>query len=254
MLDAFQDKVINKYSPIPLYYQLKEILRDYIREQPADAPLPSEPDLCTHFGISRPTVRQAMAELAQEGYLYRSKGRGSFVARNKIDRNFVNWQDGFNEEIRGRGLVPDTRVLEFRRTIPDETVATKLGIQPDSDVYFLRRVRSVEAEPVVVVNSYLPADRLAGFESKDLSSRSLHSILEQDYGLHLQRTRRVLEAIGAPQTEAELLNIRAGNPVQYFENIVILAEGSAIEYSEGWYRGDRTRFTFEYEKHRNPVL
>lgn len=248
MVAAFEDKVINKFSPIPLYYQLKEILRDYIREQPADAPLPSEPELCEHFGISRPTVRQAMSELAQEGYLYRSKGRGSFVARNKIDRNFVNWHDGFNEEIRGRGSVPETRVVELNRTTADDHVATKLAIPADSATYFLRRVRSVNGEPVVVVNSYLPADPLPGFLDKDLSTHALHDVLEHDYTLRLRRTRRVLEAIGAPQSEAELLNIRAGSPVQYFENTVILDDGRVIEYSEGWYRGDRTRFTFEYEK------
>ena len=248
MIEALRDKMINKRSPIPLYYQLKEILREYIRDQEAHTPLPSESELCDHFQISRPTVRQAMSELAQEGALYRSKGRGSFVAQGKIDRDFVLWRGGFNDEIRNRGSIPETRVLELKEIVPDDRIATRLGLNNTGRVAFLRRLRLVDSDPVLVLNTFIELQRVPGFLEKgtDLATRSLHKMLESDYGYVLQRTRRALEAMGAPAAEAELLEIRAGEAVQYFENTVFLADGSIIEYSEGWYRGNRMRFTFEY--------
>lgn len=247
MIEALRDKVINKHSPIPLYYQLKEILRDYIQHQAANSPLPSESDLCEHFKISRPTVRQAMSELAQEGYLYRSKGRGSFVAQEKIDRDFVLWRGGFNDEIRNRGSIPETRLLALKEITADDRINRRLKLENDGRVFFLRRLRLIDSQPVLVFNTFIEYSRVPGFSDKDFTNRSLHQLLEEDYGYRLKRTRRALEAVGVQSPEAELLEISTGEAVQYFENTVFLEDGSIIEYSEGWYRGNRMRFTFEYD-------
>jgi GntR family transcriptional regulator len=188
-----------------------------------------------------------MQELAHEGYLYRSQGRGSFVSRDKIERNFALGQDGFNVDIFNRGLTPRTQVIENRIVPADDTIARKLNVSPETPVWRLRRVRFVDDEPVVVVNSHIPTAFVPGVEGKDLELRGLHDILIKDYGLPLRRTRRVLESIGAPDALARLLDIRAGSPLQYFENTVFLEDMSVVEYSEGWYRGDRIRFTLEYD-------
>lgn len=105
------NRSLNKNIPIPLYYQLKTILLEYIREQhpDVDEPIPTEVEISEYFGISRPTVRQAINELVVEGYLYRIKAKGTFLAKPKITQDFLLTLDSFNNEMRKRGLYPPRR-------------------------------------------------------------------------------------------------------------------------------------------------
>ena len=121
---------IDKQAPIPLYYQLKQQILRHISEvtlQFGDL-LPSEAEICEKLKISRPTVRQAMGDLTAEGYLTRQKGKGTFVARPKIQGGFFQKLQSFEEEMRQRGLVPSTRVLRLALIDGDSRSCDALGI------------------------------------------------------------------------------------------------------------------------------
>jgi GntR family transcriptional regulator len=105
---------INKNSPVPIYYQLKEFLREVIRDLEVGAPIPTESDICEHFEISRPTVRQAVSALVAEGYLERRKGRGTFVCEPKIRRDFLLVMESFNREMIESGFTPSTKLISLR--------------------------------------------------------------------------------------------------------------------------------------------
>ena len=108
------NKRLNKTIPIPLYYQLKEILLDFIQKSPESTPLPTEARICEHFEISRSTVRQAFGELSAEGLVVRHKGRGTMVAPvKKIEQEFLVVLESFNDEMQDKGLEPWTKVLEL---------------------------------------------------------------------------------------------------------------------------------------------
>ena len=125
------NKTLNKNIPIPLYYQLKTILLEYIREEHKDLekPIPTEVEISEYFGISRPTVRQAINELVVEGYLYRVKAKGTFVSKPKISQDFLLTLDSFNNEMRKKGLVPSTKILE-RKSKSDERWLKRWGLCP----------------------------------------------------------------------------------------------------------------------------
>jgi GntR family transcriptional regulator len=147
------NKSLNKNIPIPLYYQLKTILLEYIREHHSDVeePIPTEVEISEYFGISRPTVRQAINELVVEGYLYRVKAKGTFIAKPKISQDFLLTLDSFNNEMRKKGLVPSTKILQREVIKCDEKVANVLKLEPGSDVIKLTRLRSANNEPIVFV-------------------------------------------------------------------------------------------------------
>lgn len=239
---------INKNIPVPLYYQLKEILLEYIEEAELGKALPPEMELCSHFDISRPTVRQAINELVVEGYLERQKGRGTFVTRPKITRDYAFALQSFNDEMRQKGLQPATQVLELEAVRADERIAEKLNLKPGSSVVKLRRLRSANDEPVLIVLTYLPADRFPGLVAKDLRRNSLYTTLAEDYDAPVERTVRTLESRLAGEYEADLLRIKKGAPVQYIETVAYLADGTPAEFSIGSYRGDRNKFTFELKR------
>lgn len=242
---SFAEKAVDKTIPIPLYYQLKQHLREYITGRKVGDPIPTESELCEHFEVSRPTVRQAIAELVTEGYLTRSKGKGTFVTKPKVQRDFILVLRSFNQEMLERGIIPSTRVLDLSKTVADESVATKLQIETGSDVIFMRRLRSTDQQPLMIVNSFLPCAMVPDFEKYDLEHESLHVLLTDSYGYTLSRAERTVEAIGAPEPEARLLEIDPGSPVQFIDTVVYADNDVPIESSTAWYRGDSSRFTFE---------
>lgn len=244
------NRTLNKNIPIPLYYQLKEILLEYIRNHHTDfeEPIPPEVELSEHFGISRPTARQAINELVVEGYLYRVKGKGTFIAKPKINQDFLLVLDNFNNEMKKKGLTPSTKVLSLKTTESDEKVSKALNIAFGSEVIQLMRLRYADKEPNVFVTTYLPKEKCPGIIDEDMNSESLYNLLEDKYGLVISRATRTVEAILAGEYEAKLLHVEKGAPIQFFESIAYLSDGTPIEYSLAKYRGDRNKFTFDLKR------
>lgn len=241
---------LDKNIPIPLYYQLKNVLLAYIKEQNSDLEslIPTEVEISEHFGISRPTVRQAINELVVEGYLYRVKAKGTFISKPKIRQDFLLILDSFNNEMRKKGLTPSTKVLSIELHECDAKVGEALRLSSGSKVFKLSRLRYANNEPIVFVVTYLPFDRCPDILSKDFEANSMYEILEKEWGLLIARVQRSLESILAGEFEARLLEIEKGAPIQYFESIAYLSDGSPIEYSLAKYRGDRNKFTFEINR------
>lgn len=245
------NKTLNKNIPIPLYYQLKTILLEYIREEHSNAqePIPTEVEISEYFGISRPTVRQAINELVVEGYLYRVKAKGTFLSKPKITQDFLLTLDSFNNEMRKKGLIPSTKILQREVVKCDDKIAQTLKLQTGSDVIKLTRLRSANNEPIVFVITYVPYNICPMLMESDLQNESLYEIIEKECGKLIANATRSLECIIAGEFEAKLLNIEKGVPVQYFESIVYLEDGTPVEYSLAKYRSDRSKFTFELRRH-----
>lgn len=245
-----EDIKLNKNIPVPLYYQLKTILLEYIKEQHTnlELPIPTEIEISEHFGISRPTVRQAINELVVEGYLYRIKAKGTFVSKPKIKQDFLLVLDSFNNEMKKKGLTPATRILQKSLEACDEKVADALKIPKASKVIKLSRLRYANDEPIVYVTTFLPFSKCSGLMSVNLETESIYEILEKECGAHIARATRSIEAILAGEYEAKLLQVEKGSPIHYFESIIYLEDNTPIEYSLAKYRGDRNKFTFEMKR------
>lgn len=246
----FTKKRLNRDIPIPLYYQLKEILLESIKHTEKGTSFPTELELCERFDVSRPTVRQAIIELVNEGFLYRIKGRGTFIAEPKIRQDFLIALKSFSEEMQQKGLTPTTKVLDFRSVECDERGSEALEIPVGTDVVQLERLRFTDNEPVVLVMTFLPAARLPGILERHFENESLYHIIEVEYGYTIDRAVRTIEARIAGEYEANLLGVKKKTPVQYIETITYLRDNTPIEYSQAHYRGDRNTFTFELKKQK----
>jgi GntR family transcriptional regulator len=248
---------LDRNVPVPLYYQLEELLINEIQANnfKEDEPILTEMELSKIFGISRPTIRQAINDLVNEGYLYRLKGKGTFVAKSKINQEFIQMIDSFNAEIYKKGLIPRTKVLQQSIILSNEEISKSLQIEINEKVTVLKRLRYADKKqdskladsPLLVVTTYIPYYLCKDIEKIDFEKESLYKTLD-NRKLKVERVRRTFEARKANLDAAKLLQIKEGDPVLYFETIGFLENNTPIEYSKCSYRGDRNSFVVEIRR------
>lgn len=238
---------IDHNSPVPYYAQVKDILREHIERgefRPGDQ-IPGEPELCTLLKVSRTVVRQALTELAYEGLIVRAKGKGTFIAEPKIVEGLAQRLTGFYEDMASRGLAPYSRVLKQQLVPANVKIAKYLSLTLETPVIEVERLRFIQDEPLVLVQTYLPYSACPAVLNADLTRRSLYALMEEEFGLVIASGRRTLEAVAATQREAELLRIDVGAPLMLLDSVSYLEDGSPIEYYHALHRGDRSRFEAE---------
>lgn len=237
-----QHFMINKNSPVPLYYQLKAQLLELLKAdvfQPGDK-LPTEAEFCELLDISRPTVRQAFSELINEGYITRMKAKGTFVAQPKIEGFFFQRLSSFDEEMRSLHLTPSTSVLV--KEVIETPEICRDAFKESKRVFHLERLRFADEQPMVLVNTYVPYERFQGIEQIDFTSASLYDVMAQDYQTPIIYVDRSVEAHNAGHREAKLLGIDPQQALMHVKTLAYNEQDEVMEYSVADYRGDRNQF------------
>lgn len=242
---SIEKRTIDKNTPVPLYYQLKQIILSEIKEgnYPTDSMIPTEEELSAIFSISRTTVRQAVTELVNEGWLYRIKSKGTFTSRPKISQDFLSKIRSYNDEMRLRGFEPRTEVLKFETVRAGKDVSDALKLPEESKAILLCRKRYIGNDPLVFVTTYLPFDSCRFVLEKDFSKESLYANLDASDETKIVKIERRIEAVEATNQDAKYLSINKGKPVQYTVSIGYNVYNQPIEYSLARYRGDLNSFT-----------
>ena len=165
--------ILDKDSPIPLYIQFKEYLLDRIErgELEPDQRLPSEREFCDQFGVSRITIRQALNELVRDGMIQSVPGKGTFVGR-KQEGEFHPLAS-FSQQMRTRGQIPSSRLLEQAVVHASQRLARELQIRTHSEVVLIERLRLADGEPCVLQAAYLPSQLCPGILEYDLKGIAL---------------------------------------------------------------------------------
>jgi GntR family transcriptional regulator len=237
---------LDKRSPVPLYYQLRSVIEDRIDsgDWPPDTLVPSERELCEQFGISRITVRQALADLARDGRLVRSHGRGTFVGRSPLKKALLPLM-GFTEDIRRHGQRPGGRVLRFEVVPASPAVTRALQLGAGEKVIVLKRVRLANGRPMARETASLPARLVPRLLEEDLQDRSLYELLREKYGIMPTRATQQWQAVSCPSADAKLLGIRKGSPVFFIDRTTYDQQGQPFEHVESYFRGDQYIFFAE---------
>lgn len=241
---------IDKTSPMPLYSQLKQVIREEIDNgqlKPGDA-IPTEFELIEYFELSRTTVRQAISELVTENILYRRKGVGTYVAKPKIDLQYMGNILSYDTQVEHAGLKPRTKVISFTVMEADEKLAAQMEVQPGAKIIELIRVRYAEEEANVFVKSYLPYESCAFILELDMEKGSLYEALSQNTQTRVVTVRREVEAQLCTREDQKYMNLERGFPIQSFISKAYSEDGKLIEFSIAHYRGDRNKFCVEIVK------
>lgn len=238
---------IKRDVPIPLYYQLKEIILNEIMSgtlKPGDC-LPTENEFMQSYNISRATVRQAMIELVNENYLSRQKGKGTFVSKPKITQKYINRVETYKEQMKKIGINPTTKVEVCEVVKPSLAICKELNISDDTKVIKLVRIRSINEEPILIAETYMPYTLCHFVLEHDMVNESLYQILSEREETKIVKATRTIESALASEKVANMLNIQKGDALQIITTTASNKENSVIEYTVAKYRGDRNVFVVE---------
>jgi GntR family transcriptional regulator len=233
----------NHASPIPLYSQIRELLRARILDGTyrSDGKMPSENEMVRGFGVSRITVRQALNDLQKEGLIFKIHGKGTFVARPKAVQNLMRLE-GFGEAMAAAGHETHSQVLGHRVLHPGCHVAARLALDDKAEVMEIRRIRYLNRDPISLDVTYVPVELGRRLVKEDLPSRDVFLILEQDYGFRLDRAELRIDATLADATLAEALAVPEGSPVLRIERLTIAIPERPIDFEFLYYRGDAFQY------------
>ncbi|MTV37219.1 GntR family transcriptional regulator [Duganella radicis] len=238
-------------SPVPLYTQVKENLRERILDgtYPAHAKLPAESELSTIFGVSRITVRQALSDLQKEGVIFKIPGKGTFVAKPKAFQQLTQLE-GFGEAMSRMGYEIYNQVTSHKTIAATPHVAQQLQVAVGTEVTEIKRIRHLNREPVSLEVTYLAQDIGERLAREDLATRDIFLILENDYGIPLGRADLQVDAILADDTLAHALRVQQGSAVLRIERLTHRADGAPLDFEYLYFRGDA--FQYRLQINRRP--
>lgn len=209
---------------------------------PPGSLLPSERALADELGVSRTTLRHALRELADAGFLEPAPQRGWFVARAYISEG-PNVLTGFSEAAAARGLTAGSRTVSLSRHPCTFEMAEVLGVPPGSEVVELERLRTLDNMPVAVQSLSLPHRLVPDLEREFLEGTSLYRLLAERYGLTPARCDYTLQAEAASEHIAGLLDVAPGTPVLVGHEVTVDSQDRVMAAGRMVHRGDAYRFT-----------
>jgi GntR family transcriptional regulator len=239
-------QLVAQKGAAPIYLQLQTLIRERIASggwRPGEA-IPSEQALGQQFGIARMTVRQALDGLIRDGLLIRERGRGTFVARPRVESE-LSRMHSFTEDMRRRGMVPSARLLD-REVIPAPAdVSARLGLGLREAVIYIRRLRLADGEPMALEISYLQYGLCRSVLEAELESGSLYAFLESRAAIRLCYASQEVEAAVADAQEAALLGLPRRHPVLVVRQVAYISamgEETPGIFGITVYRADRYHF------------
>src|ERR1700677_4777230 len=224
----------------PEYQSVHAALLLAIEGLPAGTAMPSKRELCTTYGVSRATVRQALGQLEIEQRIFRRQGKGTFVARPKIEQRLelMSHTEGMKE----RGISPSSKLIDVRRIPAGLDVGAQLGLSSKAEVLRIERLRLADGDPIAIEVLYLNADRFDGITAALSDNASLYQLLASNYGVELASAEETIEAVIAEGREAGLLKCQPGMPLLMLSRRTLDTNGQITEFVRSLYRGDRYRF------------
>lgn len=231
-------------SPTPLYLRLQDGFKMAIQRgdlKPLEA-LPGERDLAEAFGVSRVTIRKALAGLVESGLLNQRQGSGTFVAsKPKRVEQALSRLTSFSDDMRLRGLVPTVKWLKREISLSSPQEAMRLSLSPNETVCRLRRLRMANDTPMAIETAVISTRYLP---DPELVTDSLYAALEMR-GVRPVRALQRLSAANLAKEEASLLDVAPGAAALAIDRLSFLDSGVPVEFTHSWYRGDAYDFVAE---------
>jgi GntR family transcriptional regulator len=231
---------IDRETPIPLYFQVARILRKEIESgkyKPGEY-IPTEMELQKRFGVSRATIRQAIADLVYRGMLERRRSKGTTVSVSHLEARLSDLAS-FTNEMMDSGLDLTTKIINFRQIPAPESVAEFLELEPAEMVFEMERVRFVDGKPIAFERWFTPVKHFPGLDrglfGESGFEQSTYYVLMKQYGIEINRAVDTISPMAIDAHEAKLLKVDQGTPVLLRTRISFSSNGQPVTYGTGVY-------------------
>ncbi len=235
-----------------IYNRIYKELRQRIEcgELPPGSKLETEMELRQNYGVSRETIRRALAMLESDGYIVRKVSSGTFVRAQKTQYASLSYHESFSEQMRRQGKKPssDIRSIEMLTELPHQ-ISTALQLQNGERVYCLKRIRQADGIPMAYEISYIRQSLCPNLHTLLLDDTSLYSLYEEHYHLHMDTIELKLEAITADSTLQKLLNLKGSMAVLKMTSIMYLTDSTPLYYVICFHAGDKYEYTTTMPRH-----
>jgi DNA-binding GntR family transcriptional regulator len=245
---AMIERPLDRNSPIPLYFQIAENLKQAIEEgalKPGER-LDNELDLAERLGVSRPTVRQAVQRLVEQGLVIRRRGLGTVVVAPRILRSVA--LTSLYDDLLANRRHPATTVLAAREIQADDELASVLALPAGAAVLSVERLRLADGTPLAIMHNYLPAGLLKGRPEDVLEKTGLYELLRSQ-GVELHAGEQVIGARHATAHEAKQLQAPRTATVLTMTRTTFDATGRPVEHGSHAYLADRYSFKMTLVAH-----
>ncbi len=233
---------------IPVYVQIREKLREEITSGSLKRgeKLPAEHELAEQFSVSRMTIRESIEDLVNEGLLYRRHGVGTFVAFPHLHRDHTRLTSFF-DKAEDEGIQVRASLLRLEVIPAAPAVANALDIPAGSKVVRVKTLRFANNVPITVHDAHLPHSLFASIVNENFEVQHLWDLFEK-YGYKVKRAVQRLEAREADKEVAHLMKIKEGAPILFKERTVYAADGTPVEFTYCYNRGDLYSLTVALER------
>jgi len=241
-------ELINREDHQKLYLQLMHIIKRKIETQEwrVGSQIPTEEELCNTFNVSRATVRTAVLELVRQGYLKRQQGKGTFIYKNVISDG-ITMLTNLKELMFQDSLPLATRVMARTVMMPVDDLDARLNIPPDKHVIYIKRLYSVDEEPVLLQESYIPYHLCPLLLEDDIEHHSLFDIFEKNYGIKITRVDNNIDVTHLTLNESTAIGLTEGAAAILLTQNFYSGD-TLIMYSRSVKRPDRFQFFIDLER------
>jgi len=230
-----------KNSEVPLYLQVSEWIRGniYKGDLTTGDRVPSENQIMDMLGVSRGTVKKAVTMLVNEGLLVQVQGKGTYVKSENISYSLGEGLLSFAESLESQHLHFETEVIESRMDTASKLVASRLGIELGAPILYLKRVRSVEGEKVMLIENRINMAHCPGIENVDFNKNNLFPTVERLSGKKIasSESRYAAKIIGAER--GHYLEVHEDAPVLHLEQVVYFENSIPLEFGNVWLKSDK---------------
>lgn len=236
---------------LPIYYQIKQTIKSWVihKEYPSGGKIPSVSDLSEKFKVNRLTVRQAISQLVQEGFLISKRGEGTFVTSDESLINRFSFEfSGFIDDLLNPIPEVKTKDVSVRRITASNFIRKTLELNPsEKDVFQIKRVRFLKNSPFTYTINYLPIEIGLQVNKQSLYEKRLLQILEKDLDIEFTDAVQTIEATFADSEVAEHLGINSGSPVLFVQRTMFAHKHKPIELYQSFFRGDLYKFIVRFK-------
>ncbi len=237
-------------DPVPVYHQLEKAIQKYIEsgQLAVGDLLPPERDICRLNSLSLSTVRKALQNLVQNGYLYRIQGKGTFVANTDIRRKNIRYYS-FVKRFRGETGQPEIKFVDLKVTRAGDHIYHHLDIKPGQDLYEFQRLIIIDQKPVVYCISYLPCvlfPELDKYQPYNFEKHPLYIFIERKFGISTMKNRDLYGAVCADSFLADKLGVAEGHPLLMLEMQALTHKDRPYEYRISYCRVEERKILREY--------